>query len=1009
MAWLSGYSNRIKIPINASSDGALSNFQVRLNIVASTGTNVAGTIYLQNLSLEWPYDIRFTSSDGSTLIDYWRLESDATDGTWIVEVPSIAAEGTTDIYLYYGKADDTDASNIYNTCITPSDDFRYSNWTTKGNMPWTVADHTAEVYNGKFYVIGGYNSGSSDELTTIQEYNPADDSWTAKTAMPTGRWGLIAVQVDGNIYVFGGDKDGVGQAKLEIYSISGNSWSTGTAPPAAIGYQGITGCSDGTDIYLQYKQYLYKYDVSEGTYTQLNAAVPGSRTWVVMSYYNGNLYLLTGYKYADGSGACPTVSIYNIAENSWSTGTNCPYNVFGAARENVISGDKIYIVHGQGTAGYFYSFVLVYDISDNSWTEMSPGPYSDDGCAGSFYNGKYYVFGGRKDITGPYGTNGVSVYDPTNDVAQSRWDWLNCGLHECPDDMFRTKSLSSWSHVGARSKNTVDTDNTWIEFDFTPVAEASTSSQNIEFLYANDDISTIYWYVYRNISDKIIVYTRQSSTSANRWTSTESYTVGTTYHAKIKDTGTAITLYLQSSSGVDIENSGSINYDTTTQKIQLRAGNTNDEVKYKNLIIRKYTANEPEWATPLDVENYKITGSSSVNISDVVCESTGTGDDEKTYDCTLSATLDDINVSITGVLEIEGITSSTIDNVVIVSSGTSLIQGSASINIENFGITSVGTLPIDGVLSKSLDDIIIYSIGSCGIVGESSIEITDFSIESVGTVPIVGIGNINVDAISCVSNGTLYIDGDASIGIENILCDSSGAISIIGAVSVILDDIVVVSAGGSGVLGASNITLNAFTIGSTGVINIIGEASVSLSNVGINSAGTVDIVGTGIVVVDSITIDSNGHALIECTLDAILSDIGISSTIGSGISGNSNVLLNDLVLGGTGTALTHGLLSDILDDITVVSNGVITVSGTVNIELDDISVVASEAASAEGSAILTLDDFEIGSAARIAIAGALDVTIANLMIISGARALTRGSVYRVSDVDKVIIRQSGCA
>ena len=78
----------------------------------------------------------------------------------------------------------------------------------------------------------------------------------------------------------------------------------------------------------------------------------------------------------------------------------------------------------------------------------------------------------------------------------------------------------------------------------------------------------------------------------------------------------------------------------------------------------------------------------------------------------------------------------------------------------------------------------------------------------------------------------------------------------------------------------------------------------------------------------------------------------------------------------------------------------------INIELDDISIVASEAASAEGSATLTLDDFEVGSVARVAIAGALEVTLANLIIIAGARALTRGVIYRVSDVDKSIVRHS---
>ena len=113
--WLSSYRERVKIPINYSIDGELTDFQVRIAIVKGSGVDGAGTIYLNNVSLNWPYDIRFTSSDGHTLINFWRQEYDAIDGTWVVKVPVIASSGTTDIYLYYGKSNDSDASNIANT------------------------------------------------------------------------------------------------------------------------------------------------------------------------------------------------------------------------------------------------------------------------------------------------------------------------------------------------------------------------------------------------------------------------------------------------------------------------------------------------------------------------------------------------------------------------------------------------------------------------------------------------------------------------------------------------------------------------------------------------------------------------------------------------------------------------------------------------------------------------------------------------------------------------------
>lgn len=109
------FANCIKIPIQASPDGALTDFQVRLSVVKGIGTNEAGTVYLQNGSLNWPYDINFFCADRLTPINFWRQEYDSTDGTWIIQIPSVASSGNTDIYLYYGNANQSDLSNVANT------------------------------------------------------------------------------------------------------------------------------------------------------------------------------------------------------------------------------------------------------------------------------------------------------------------------------------------------------------------------------------------------------------------------------------------------------------------------------------------------------------------------------------------------------------------------------------------------------------------------------------------------------------------------------------------------------------------------------------------------------------------------------------------------------------------------------------------------------------------------------------------------------------------------------
>lgn len=135
------------ISIPSSVDGELTNYQLQITIVKGSGSNSGSAIYLDDDAKNWPDDIRFTSSDGTTLIDFWREESDATDGTWWVEVPTVPASGGTMVYCYYGKSDASDASDGASTFEIftdfPGDDLP-SGWTeykALGNpVTYAVAD-----------------------------------------------------------------------------------------------------------------------------------------------------------------------------------------------------------------------------------------------------------------------------------------------------------------------------------------------------------------------------------------------------------------------------------------------------------------------------------------------------------------------------------------------------------------------------------------------------------------------------------------------------------------------------------------------------------------------------------------------------------------------------------------------------------------------------------------------------------------------------------------------------
>lgn len=113
MAWYdNNWQYRREITIdNSSNSNALTNYQVEVDLTSSnfdfSKANSDGS------------DLRFTDDDGTTLIDFWieSWDNSGQTATLWVEVPSIPASSTKNIYMYYGNASATSASNGDNTFI----------------------------------------------------------------------------------------------------------------------------------------------------------------------------------------------------------------------------------------------------------------------------------------------------------------------------------------------------------------------------------------------------------------------------------------------------------------------------------------------------------------------------------------------------------------------------------------------------------------------------------------------------------------------------------------------------------------------------------------------------------------------------------------------------------------------------------------------------------------------------------------------------------------------------
>ena len=102
-SWLVGWSCRKRIAVTDSADGDQTHYQMKLIINRSSGSDTGSTVYVGNRCASDYRDIRFTSTNGTTLLDYWVESSDSSTATVWIEFDAIAASQGY-FYFYYGNA-----------------------------------------------------------------------------------------------------------------------------------------------------------------------------------------------------------------------------------------------------------------------------------------------------------------------------------------------------------------------------------------------------------------------------------------------------------------------------------------------------------------------------------------------------------------------------------------------------------------------------------------------------------------------------------------------------------------------------------------------------------------------------------------------------------------------------------------------------------------------------------------------------------------------------------------
>lgn len=121
----------------------------------------------------------------------------------------------------------TDMVEVY--CVSQD------SWFNRQSLNQARVDFGATVYRNHLYAISGL---FFNYLNQVEEYSPLLDSWQMRAPIPFGRLGTACVGFQNRIYVIGGERHGPRNvySRVDIFNIDNNSWFLGESINVARSY-----------------------------------------------------------------------------------------------------------------------------------------------------------------------------------------------------------------------------------------------------------------------------------------------------------------------------------------------------------------------------------------------------------------------------------------------------------------------------------------------------------------------------------------------------------------------------------------------------------------------------------------------------------------------------------------------------------------------------------------------------------------------------------------------------
>jgi hypothetical protein len=266
------------------------------------------------------------------------------------------------------------------------------------------------VVNGKIYAIGGstqsfggipgMGSGiTGDVVGTNEQYDPATNTWTIKSPMPTPRAEFGIAVFQNKIYCIGGITNDGSTGVNEVYDPTTDTWTTKAPMPGGGDVQAnvvngkiyvLSGDSYGTANQI--------YDPVTDSWAEKTPESDATFRWASVAL-DGKIYALGGIDPL-ASGAS-TNEVYNATADAWNSGDSPPLTIYGgaaAATTGALSPIRIYFM-GLGTESPFVNGV--YDPEQDTWVTGASLPSGLTNFGIAVVDDELYVIGGDSNTLYP--------------------------------------------------------------------------------------------------------------------------------------------------------------------------------------------------------------------------------------------------------------------------------------------------------------------------------------------------------------------------------------------------------------------------------------------------------------------------------------------------------------------------------------------------------------------------------------------------------------------------------